>query len=153
MGPAAIKTVNGPVRVTLPYNAKADLSVKTLFGPIKIGSEFSSQHRTTRSVGAVLNSAEFPVTIKTTTGPIMVGVTDLAQESAENVGHKDADPMPLNANSELCSDGSASLVEQKGEKSVFQNGSQSETLCAQIDRMLAAGKISADEAERLRKTI
>ena len=155
LGPAAIKTVNGPARVTLPYNAKADLSVKTLFGPIKIGSEFSSQHRTTRSVGAVLNSAEFPVTVKTTTGPISVGITDRSYESSlvDTRVQKEKESLSHPPNSKSCPDELETSATQKAEKSVVENKDHPGSLQAQIDRMLAAGKISADEAERLRKAI
>ncbi|MGB3976978.1 MAG: DUF4097 family beta strand repeat-containing protein [bacterium] len=154
-GPVEVKTVNGPVRVMLPQNAKAGLSVKTLFGPIKIGGEFSSQNRTSRFVKAVLNSAEYPVTVKTTTGPITVGVTDGSAESdpADNAVAKEKEFVSRIFGSKPHSGESAMPVTQGNEDSLGESEDQPGSLHAQIDRMLAAGKISADEADRLRRAI
>lgn len=154
-GPVTLKTVNGPVRMTMPQNAEADLSVKTFHGAIKISSDFTTQNRTSRVVRATLNTARFPVSIKSTTGSVTVGMSDDSGESCsgKTLVQKKAEPFKMTQIRESRPDNPVAQKIPDEDKPAPGTATQPNPLDAQIDRMLLSGKITADEAERLRKAI
>jgi hypothetical protein len=154
-GPVTLKTVNGPVRLMLPQNAEADLSVKTFHGAIKIGSDFTTQNRTSRVVRATLNAARFPVSIKSTTGSVTVGTSDDAGDGCPGKTPVRKKVEIYRATQTRDSRPDEPVIQEKPvEKNLAPGtGKQPDPLEAQIDRMLLNGTITADEAERLRRAI
>jgi hypothetical protein len=160
-GPISLKTVNGPVRMMIPQYSDIDLTAKTLHGAIKISSDFVSQSRTSRQSKATLNKALHQVHIKSATGSITVITTDETKPEASgkqqakpvresgisHTGHKKSESDMVSKMKSEQTNG------QKKDKVAGGTDSPSNSLDSQIDRMLAAGKITADEADKLRNAI
>lgn len=141
-GSVCLKTVNGPIRMMVPRTSDVNLTAGTLHGTMKISSDFVSSQRSSRKIHSSLNAGKHDVTIKTTTGAITVITSeDGAPESAGRPPAEDrasrpsahrpvdtANPLPVNPQSDPSPD-------------------------SLIDRMLNSGKITPEEAERLRSAI
>ncbi|MCD4654718.1 DUF4097 domain-containing protein [bacterium] len=151
-GPVNLKSVNGPISMTLPEDSSVNLTAKTMHVAIKISSEFTQKLRSSRKVCCVLNTGEHPVSIKTSTGAITVMTTD-SQEKAGNIPPVSpvpslstiptAHPTSLQTSENISPTQSANTAKNNALESP-------ETL---IDRMLTSGKITTEEAEKLRHAL
>lgn len=142
-GPVNLKTVNGPVRLMLPQTADVSLTAGTVHGAMKISGNFVPGLRTSRKIQSVLNSGTHDIQIKTTAGAITVITSEETRaepgNTSRNVAEERASGVPL-----------SSPGEPSPESQANTGGASPESL---IERMVASGKITPDEAERLRKAI
>ncbi len=160
-GPISLKTVNGPVRMMIPRHSDIDLSAKTFHGAIKISSDFISQTRSSRVNKATLNAGDHPVSIKSTTGSITVITTDEPVQEIVDSRRDKLDAKTGIARSTVKNSETGTTIKAHSDqsadtetkKAAEKTGSPENSLQSQIDRMLSSGKITADEAEKLRKAI
>ncbi|HPQ38999.1 MAG TPA: DUF4097 family beta strand repeat-containing protein [bacterium] len=130
-GPVQLKSVNGPVRMTLPESADVNLTAKTMHGAVKISSAFKQTLRTSKKMCGTLKNGQFPTGIKTFSGPLTVVTSDMEPDSG-TVQEPAASPLPLKKT---------------------ESREPSDAPARMIERMLADGKITEAEADKLRRAL
>ncbi|MBN1295242.1 DUF4097 family beta strand repeat protein [bacterium] len=130
-GPIQLKSVNGPIRIRLPETADVEVTAKTMHGVIKIASVFKQTVRSSKKVCGTLNSGKHPLLVKTLSGPVTISTTESEDEPAP--------PPP----------------QQQHQHQQYQSAdlSESEKPDSIINRMVKTGKISREEAEKLRRAL
>ena len=165
-GPVTLKSVNGPIRVSLPETSSVNLCAKTMHGAIKVSSNFDHSSRSSRKIKATLNSGDFEVSAKTSTGAITVVTTETRPEApkppkppkAPKVPTPPSPPMPPKAPepptpSLPINNQAAQVNAEQGQSKPDANDKAGQKPESIIDRMLESGKISLEEAERLRAAL
>lgn len=139
-GAVQLKSVNGPVRLTVPDNADVNLTAKTMHGAVKISSAFQQSLRTPKKVCGTLQNGRFPITIKTFTGPLTVVTTETEDAPAAPPPKPVVTP-PTQSPVSHASDPAGKPAETP------------DPAAEMIERMLADGKISEAEADKLKRAL
>ncbi len=128
-GELSFKTMNGPIRVVLPQNTSAELIAKSMSGPVKISSAINATQKSNRKFIGRIGQGGNEIRMKTLTGPITVQVSE-RMETPITVPEPPGPPRPPSAPPR-----------------------SSESPQEIIERMLQDGKITEEEAQKLRSVL
>jgi len=127
-GEVSLKTLNGPIRAVFPGDSDISMEIRAVSSPVKVASGFQTDLKSQRRFSGKLGKGTHSVFIKSVSGPVTV------------VTSGDVPPVS----------GTETVVQKKSQPLEV---SQDEGTLSLIDRMVKNGKITEEEAEKLRSVV